>query len=113
MAKLHFLEGRAREGLGDWMSARRAYIRAKDRDPFVWRILDGANETFRRLSAEEGVLLADIELAFICALPDGIPDGRLFYDYCHFRPEGHAITARELMAVMEREGGLLEQETVR
>jgi hypothetical protein len=103
---LHFLEGRAHESLGDWKSARRAFIRAKDRDPFIWRFLDGANEAVRRLSDQEGVLLADVERAFMLALPDGIPDGRLFYDYCHFRPVGHAITVRELMAVMEREGGL-------
>jgi hypothetical protein len=101
VAMLHFLEARAHEGLRDWKSARRAYIRAKDLDPFIWRVPDGVNEAVRRISREDGVRLADIERAFMRAVPDGIPDNRLFYDYCHFRPAGHAVATEELMAVLE------------
>jgi len=109
VAMLYYLEGRAQDGLHDLKRARDALIRAKDLDPFLWRVPDGANQAVRRLSDREGVWLADIESAFMRALPDGIPDGRLFYDSCHYRPEGHAIAARELMAVLEREELLPER----
>ncbi len=107
VSALHFLEGRCHDSLRDWKQARQAYRAAKDRDPFIWRVLSGFNETVRRLSCRDGVLLADIEQVFTREMPDGIPDDRLLFDYCHFRPRGHALVTAELVKVLER-GGLLK-----
>lgn len=108
VAMLHFLKARALEGLLDWKGAREEFIRSKDLDPFIFRVPSGSNDAVRRLAEREGVWLVDIESAFQRAVPVGIPDFRLFYDACHYRPEGHEVATRELMEVMEREG-LLEK----
>jgi len=98
---LYYITARAFEGLEDWKQARFFYVLAKDRDPYIWRALSGFNEIIRELAGEPGVYLEDLEISFELAVPDGIPDRRLFFDRNHPREVGHALIARELTQLLE------------
>jgi tetratricopeptide (TPR) repeat protein len=101
IAGLHFISACAFEGREDWEQARRFYVLAKDRDPYLWRATSGFNEIVRELAERPGVHLADLEKSFRQALPDGIPDSRLFFDRNHPRPAGHRLIAEKLVEVLE------------
>lgn len=100
IAEYFYLTARACEGLGNWPEARRFFMLAKDRDPCVFRVLGRFNEIVRTLAGEDGVHLVDLELSFEEAVPDGIPDYRLFFDFSHPREAGHQIIAREIEDVL-------------
>ena len=106
-AGLHFRLAEIHEQLGDLAAARESYQRARETDACPLRVLGALNDAIRRLAREHpGVALADVERLFEGAVPDGIPDDRLFLDHNHPTPEGHELIARELLRVMA-EAGLL------
>lgn len=75
------------------------------------RALDAWNEAVRRMARERpGIFLADFERLFERAVPDRIPDDRLFLDNCHPRPLAHRLMAGELYRVLEK-AGLLRRAT--
>ncbi len=97
IAVLYYCEGRVLDDLGRFAEAKGAYEKARDLDLLPTRATGGLNRAVRELASEEaGVFLADVVVAFDAAVPDGIPDSRLFYDNCHPRPRGHSIMARLL-----------------
>ena len=56
------------------------------------------NEFVRRLAAQRGVLLVDLERLLESISPYGIPDTALFKDYCHMHWEGYRMAAEEIVS---------------
>jgi tetratricopeptide (TPR) repeat protein len=106
MEHMWFLQGRAYDGLGDFERAKVSFTRAKDLMPVNVRAPSALNEFIRSLAEPGRVLVVDTERLFESAMPDGIPDARIFCDGCHPRPEGHAIIAAALEAAIEQHAGL-------
>ena len=104
---LLFLLGRAEAGRGRYERAKPLLLKARDRDPYPWRILSDFNEMIRATSDVSGVVLADIEAAFERHAPGGLVGFDLIADNCHPTPKGSSILARELLEVMAREGFFL------
>lgn len=107
-AELHFRLGQAYAALERWDEAREAYVRARDFDGKPSRAISDINETIRRVAAERGAPLVDIERVFERASPHGIPGFNLFEDYVHPKPEAHQLIALELWKVFQERGLLGE-----
>ncbi len=103
-ADIHFQLGRAYEALGRWDDARREYVKARDTDAAPSRAPSAFNDAIRRIAAEKGAILVDVEAAFLKASPHGVPGFDLFEDYVHPKPEGHRIIAHELFSAFEERG---------
>jgi lysophospholipase L1-like esterase len=104
-AALHFRHAQAQEARGELAGAGRSYRRARDTDACPARALSGFNDLVRGLVAgRPGVHLVDLEGLFERAVPDGIPDERLFLDNCHPREELHARMAEALFDALVAAG---------
>jgi tetratricopeptide (TPR) repeat protein len=103
-AEVSYVLGRAYEQLGRWDAARRAYEQARDSDAQPSRAPTGLNETIRRVTADLGVTLVDVERAFEAAAPHGLLGFNLFEDYVHPKPEGHRLIALELWKRIQEAG---------
>ncbi len=90
-----FARARALDAAGDYASARRAYIQAKDADGAFYRTRSRWNESIRKL-ASSGVRVIDMERILFGYAPDGIPGDTLFHDYCHMTLAANRIVAFEL-----------------
>jgi tetratricopeptide (TPR) repeat protein len=95
-AETHFRLGHAYEVLSRWADARAAYMRARDLDAQPARVLSAFNDTIRRVAAERGAMLVDVERFFEGESPHGLVGFNLIEDYVHPKPIGHWIIAREL-----------------
>jgi len=105
VAGLHYRLAQAREGVGDLAGARAEYLAARDTDACPARALGALNDAIRHLVPEHpGTTLVDVERLFEAAVPDGIPDDRLFLDNCHPTAEGHHLIAAELERVLTVSG---------
>ena len=82
-AYLHFLRGYHLEQLGRGAEARAAYVQARELDPRPWRATAALNEVVRRVAAEEGVLLADVEVRFRAHSPEAGVGWELMADHLH------------------------------
>ena len=101
VAVLHYCEGRVLDALERFDEAKEAYERARDFDLLPTRGTGGLNEALRSLAKEcRGVFLADVVKEFEAAVPDGIPDQRLFFDNCHPNVRGHRLIARKILDVV-------------
>lgn len=78
---------RAEERAGDLPRARAAYGRAVDLEDPGDRCPPRRNAAIRRIAADEGAALADLDAAFAAASGDGLPDRRFFKDGVHFFDE--------------------------
>ena len=99
-AYLHFLRGHHLESLGDGTAARAAYVRARDLDPRPWRATARLNEVVRRVAAEEGTLLADVEARFLEHSPAAGVGWELMADHLHPTASGQALLARAVIAAL-------------
>ncbi len=94
-AGLHYRRAQALDLLGQTAQARLEYLAARDTDAFPIRASSAFNDAIRSIAnAHPGVYLADVAAAFDQAVPDHIPDGRLFLDNCHPRAQAHRLVAR-------------------
>lgn len=91
---IYYLAAEAYSLTGDYGRAYDCYVKAKDLDPTILRPLSAFNDMMRKIAREEQVPLLDVEAACRKAVPDGIPDDRVFSDWCHFLPVGHEFVAR-------------------
>jgi tetratricopeptide (TPR) repeat protein len=103
-AETHFLMGQALERQGRAEEARAAYARARDLDAQPARASSELNEILRRVAADEGAILLDLDAAFAEASPDGLIGFNLLEDYVHPKPQGHRLIASELWRVIQQEG---------
>ncbi len=103
-AYLHYLRGYHMEKLGDGTAAREAYLKARELDQRPWRSVAAFNQVVRRVAAEEeGVLLADVEGAFVDASPAAGVGWELMADHLHPTSTGQLLLARTLVAALDGE----------
>ena len=100
-AYLHFLRGYHLEQLGRGAEARAAYVQARELDPRPWRATAALNEVVRRVAAEEGVLLADVEARFRAHSPEAGVGWELMADHLHPAAVGQVLLARSIVAGIE------------
>ena len=100
-AYLHFLRGYHLEQLGRGAEARAAYVQARELDPRPWRATAALNEVVRRVAAEEGVLLADVEARFRAYSPEAGVGWELMVDHLHPAATGQVLLARAIVAALE------------
>ena len=100
-AYLHFLRGYHLEQLGYGARARAAYVRARELDPRPWRATAALNEVVRRVAAEEGVLLADVEERFRAHSPAAGVGWELMADHLHPAAAGQVLLARAIVAALK------------
>lgn len=99
-AYLHFLRGYHLEHLGRAAQARAAYVRARELDPRPWRATAALNEVVRRVAAEEGVLLAEVEERFRAHSPAAGVGWELMADHLHPTAAGQVLLARSIVAAL-------------
>ena len=104
-AEVSYAAARVLRQLGRGAQARALYLRALETDAAPIRSLPEFNRALREIARDEHVALVDVEPAFDSTSADGIPDGGLYFDYCHPNPRGHELIARALLPVSE---GLLK-----
>ena len=100
-AYLHFLRGHHLEQLGRGAEARAAYVQACELDPRPWRATAALNEVVRRVAAEEGVLLADVQAHFRAHSPEAGVGWELMADHLHPTAVGQVLLARSIVAALE------------
>ena len=100
-AYLHFLRGYHLEQLGHGARARAAYVQARELDPRPWRATATLNEVVRRVAAEEGVLLADVEECFRAHSPAAGVGWELMADHLHPAAAGQVLLARAIVAALK------------
>ena len=100
-AYLHFLRGYHLEQLGRGARARAAYVQARELDPRPWRATTALNEVVRRVAAEEGVLLADVEASFRAHSPEAGVGWELMADHLHPAAAGQVLLARSIVVALE------------
>ena len=98
-AELQYRLGRCYELSGDYEQAREKYVSARDLDTIRFRADSRINEIIRAVGQAAGVHLVDAAAVFAENSRGGIPDSRLFEDYCHMNFNGHYLLAR---AVFEK-----------
>ncbi len=103
---LWFLMGRAYDALGDFERAKAAFTSAKDLLPITVRSPSAINDFVRSLAAPPNVLVLDGEKILSDAMPDGIPDSRIFNDHCHPTEEGHRLIGLSLAALVAKAAGI-------
>jgi tetratricopeptide (TPR) repeat protein len=103
-AEVQFVLGRAYETAERWADARTAYARARDADTLPARVLSSINDATRRVAAETGAMLVDIEREFEAASPHGLVGFNLVEDYVHPTPRGHRLIALALWRAFEARG---------
>lgn len=100
-AYLHFLRGYHLEQLGHGARARAAYVQARELDPRPWRATAALNEVVRRVAAEEGVLLADVEECFRAHSPAAGVGWELMADHLHPAAAGQVLLARAIVVALK------------
>ena len=100
-AYLHFLRGHHLERVGDGASARTAFVRARELDPWPWRATARLNEVVRRVAAEEGALLAEVEARFLEHSPAAGVGWELMADHLHPAAAGQALLARAVISALQ------------
>lgn len=103
-ADLQFVLGRAYEALERWDDARDAYVRARDADTLPARVISSINESTRRVAAETGAVLVDVERVFEEASAHGLVGFNLIEDYVHPNAQGHRLIALALWRAFEARG---------
>ncbi|HEX3091964.1 MAG TPA: SGNH/GDSL hydrolase family protein, partial [Candidatus Angelobacter sp.] len=83
------LLGKAHSLAGNWIEARRHYEKARD-SVICWphpgspRCYSVIQQTIRQEAAKGHFILVDLPQAFTEHWNSGLPDRRMFLDYCHF-----------------------------
>ena len=76
-----------------YAEARKHYLLALDLDDPGERCSTARNKIIRRVANETGMILADLDAAFDGIADQGMPDGRIFVDGCHWRREYYALSS--------------------
>ncbi len=100
-AYLHFLRGYHLESLGDGAAARAAYVQARALDIQPWRASAAFNQVVRRVAAETGALLAEVEASFLQHSPAAGVGWELMADHVHPTAAGKVLMARAIVTAME------------
>ncbi len=100
----HFWRGRALEALGSYREARRAYLAAKDRDQLRFRAPEAINAVIRRVAAEEGAHVVEVQEAFHRAARHGIVGHDLMLEHLHPNLRGYFVMADAFYEALRERG---------
>ena len=103
-AELQFVRGGLLQKLGRDTEARAAYERALDWDRLPFRAPTVFNQVIRRVAANSGSLLADVEASFGRSSPGGSPGWALIDDHLHPSAAGQLLLARTIVAALAGPG---------
>ncbi|MEE8525708.1 MAG: hypothetical protein V3T72_17360 [Thermoanaerobaculia bacterium] len=92
-AEGHFGLGRALDARGRHSDARHAYVAARDRDQLRFRAPTEINRILRRVAAEQGAHVVEVEDAFALEARDGIVGHDLMLEHLHPNLDGYFIIA--------------------
>lgn len=87
---------------GEHQAAKELFIQAAQQDLQPFRANIRTNSIIRRISAEQGVPLADVDRAMESAALYGIPGYDLFWDYCHPNKAGNRIMQKTFFEVIQK-----------
>ncbi|PIO49011.1 MAG: hypothetical protein CMR00_01295 [[Chlorobium] sp. 445] len=79
---------------GDSLEARSLFLRAKDLDALRFRAPEAMNDLIRRLAAEHGAVVAEIQAEFERRSPYGIIGNNLMCDHLHPTAEGYQLMGK-------------------
>ncbi|MGH0028859.1 MAG: SGNH/GDSL hydrolase family protein [Myxococcota bacterium] len=88
-----FARGRAALAAGDAASARRAFRQARDRDRLPFRAPAAFEDVVRRLAAEHGATVVEVQARFAAASPDGLVGDELLLEHVHPNADGYFLLA--------------------
>lgn len=94
----------AYDGAEKWGLAREAYSDACDFDASPIRRLSEFNQIIRKIAAEEGALLTDIDHVFQQQSSHGLVGFQLIEDYVHPTQYGHRLIARHIWKTIDEAG---------
>lgn len=63
---------------------------------YRWQVSAAENDVVRKVAAEHGIPLADVESAVIAAEPHHLPGEMLFRDHCHLNDLGNMVLIRTI-----------------
>ena len=99
-AYLAYLQGKALDGMGQPLEARRAFLLARARDPLPLRAPQDFNQTIRDVALRHGALLAETEQAFLLASPPAGIGWDLMVDHLHPSPKGQYLLAQAVVRAL-------------
>jgi len=89
-----------------YQKAHAVLVKAKDLDPFPFRVLNNFNDYIRTISKEKDVHLVDVEELFRENSPNRLVGFNLIIDNCHPSPQGYFLIAKKLIQKMATTGTL-------
>ncbi len=92
-ASVHFVLARLYERRGDYSSARRAYLEARDRDQLRFRAPQGFNGLVRTLAADNDAHLVEVEAGLLEHAMHGIIGNELMLEHLHPNLQGYFLLA--------------------
>lgn len=98
-AEAHYRLARSQFASADLEGGQQNARLARDLDTLRFRADSRINEAIRDVArTTSGVILADAELEFDAASPDGVPGANLFYEHAHLNFAGNYLLARMIAA---------------
>jgi lysophospholipase L1-like esterase len=101
-----YSRGLALDELGRYGEARAAYLAAKDRDELRLRAPEEMNAILRRVAAEEGAHVVDVEASFHRRALHGIVGKDLMLEHLHPNLEGYFILADAFYRAFAKQGAV-------
>jgi hypothetical protein len=93
-----FLQARLLEGLGQWDAAAESYRAARDRDQLRFRAPSEFNRVVRRVAAQFGATVVEVEAAFREDSPQGILGEELLTEHVHPELRGYSLLSHAFLA---------------
>ncbi|MBU0633928.1 MAG: hypothetical protein KKB82_00995 [Candidatus Omnitrophica bacterium] len=94
----HYFLGRAFQGIRDYAQAKKHYLIAAEANAVCWPNSNPrSNRIVRKICAEEGEVLVDLEQAFMDVEKNGFIGIEQLPDNCHWWHEGNFITTEALI----------------
>lgn len=107
-ADLHFAVARCLDSLGMKHPALDHYRRARDYDLLRFRMSGEFNDAVRQATSSGGLLLADMERAFMAESADSLVGSELILEHLHPTLKGYALMGRILASTIEKYGLMSE-----
>jgi len=96
-AEAHFRLARLSEQGGDWQTANRHYVLARDLDAFPMRCPSDFQDAYRAAAARHDVVLVDGPAVFLRLSPHEVVDDHLLHDAQHPNLRGYLALAQDLL----------------
>lgn len=109
-AELWYRMGLLDEQLGDFESAKTAFVKARDSDAMPFRAKSSLNEVIRELTEKHGLMFVDLVRIFEGISPHGILGSDLIYDNVHPTVQAQQLIADEISRALAAHGKIAPAE---